>query len=199
MYILGITGSQRKAGNTEDLMEEILTGASNKGAEVEAVNLVDLKNINNCTACEECKEKNSDKCERFDDDINEVMAKLIKADGVVLGAPTYVYNVPALMKTFIDRTYPLYKMNPENRHEWWSAVPEGKKAILFSVCEQADRKYMGLTLDALRMPATDLGFDIIYELAAVNFFERKAVKNDKNLLARFKLAGERLVEEINQS
>jgi multimeric flavodoxin WrbA len=55
---------------------------------------------------------NMDKrCVMNDDPLNEYIGKMIDADGIILGSPTYFTDVSAEMKALIDRTGYVAKAN----------------------------------------------------------------------------------------
>lgn len=104
MKIIGICGSPRKKANTEILLKETLDTVSKSGMDTELI-LLREKKIELCRGCDEkCQE--TGEC-IIVDDMQEVYEKLISADGIILGSPTYFDNVSALMKNFMDRTDPL--------------------------------------------------------------------------------------------
>lgn len=43
------------------------------------------------------------------DDMAEILGMFRKADVLVLATPIYFYGISAQMKTFIDRTYPIWQ------------------------------------------------------------------------------------------
>ena len=101
MKVLGIIGSPRRSGNTEVLVDEILAGASDMGASIEKVILSDL-DILPCKACDACRK--SGKCIQ-EDDMEELLEKMGKAEVWVLGTPLYWWGPSAQFKIFIDRWY----------------------------------------------------------------------------------------------
>ncbi len=61
------------------------------------------ENIRGCTACGGCV-VNKDRCCTIDDDVvNDCIAKMIEADGVIIASPTYFADVSAETKALIDR------------------------------------------------------------------------------------------------
>ena len=54
MRVIGINASPRKKANTQTLVEAILSGAEEKGAETNLVNLSESK-LTGCLGCEACK------------------------------------------------------------------------------------------------------------------------------------------------
>jgi len=105
MRVLGISGSTRKKGNTAILVKEILGRCEEAGIQTEFVSLAGKK-ISPCLGCEKCKEKKW--CINETDDWNGVMQKVMKCDVLVIGSPTYYFDVCGHLKNFIDRSYSLY-------------------------------------------------------------------------------------------
>ena len=130
MKVLGINASPRKKANTQTLMETMLSGAQEKGAETRLVNLRELK-INGCLGCEGCK-KHLGKCVQKDD-LTPLLQKMTTYDAIVLGTPVYWYHVTAQFKMLVDRFYSFLEFgeNPETGQQTIkSAFPSGKKFIL---------------------------------------------------------------------
>lgn len=102
MKVLGIVGSPRSGGNAETLLEEALASAKEAGAEVEMLRLRD-RDLSFCDGCDTCRETRH--C-HIKDDMPEVHAKMLEADGIILSAPVYFWALSAQMKLLIDRSYP---------------------------------------------------------------------------------------------
>ena len=105
MKVLGISGSMRKGGNTAQLIKVILQRCEDAGIETAFVSLAGKK-IMPCLGCEKCKEKKW--CINGTDDWSGIAEKMMKCDVLVIGSPTYYYDVCGQLKNFIDRTYSLY-------------------------------------------------------------------------------------------
>lgn len=103
MYALAVNGSPRKKGNTEYLLKAVLAPLSESGWETEFVQLGG-KDIRGCKACNKCFEKQNKRCVIKDDDFNEIMEKMIRADAIILGSPTYFTDVSAEIKALLDRS-----------------------------------------------------------------------------------------------
>jgi multimeric flavodoxin WrbA len=54
-------------------------------------------------ACYECFENKNRRCVNEGDELNQYVEKMIEADGIILGSPTYFTDVTAEMKALIDR------------------------------------------------------------------------------------------------
>lgn len=102
--VLVLSASPRKAGNSDLLCDQFALGAVESGNQVEKVFLGD-KRINYCTGCYACFGKG--KCVQ-QDDMAEVLEKMVESDVIVMATPVYFYTMDAQMKTLIDRTVPRY-------------------------------------------------------------------------------------------
>lgn len=103
--VLGIVGSLRKKF-TFKLIKTVLDAiAKKKNVELEIIHLSAYK-IEHCSGCVDYCEKTGD-C-KIKDDMKKLYPKLKKADVLIIGTPTYFWNVSGLVKNFIDRTNPLY-------------------------------------------------------------------------------------------
>ena len=104
--ILIISSSPRKNGNSQMLCEQFKRGAEEKGHTVTLIRLMEKK-IGFCRACDGCM-RNDGTCV-LNDDMEEILKLFQEADVIVLATPVYFYGISAQMKTFIDRTYPIWQ------------------------------------------------------------------------------------------
>ena len=188
--ILGIGGSPRKGGNSDILLQHILHTLG------ETTQLRDLQ-FKSCIGCEKCRKDKI--CTGLQDDMSLLYPEIIEAKGLVLVSPTHNYNITALMKAFIDRLYCFYNFDTKNRPGPWSSQlgNQGRKAIVVAVCEQENKKDMGFTLDAMRLPLEALGYEIIEELPVFGVFARGKVKEKKRILAKASELGTLLAQAIS--
>lgn len=103
MKVVGINGSPRKEGNTSILIRTVFEELEKEGIETEYIQLGGKK-IAGCRACFKCWDKKNEKCTVDNDAFNECMEKMVAADGILLGSPTYFTDVSAEMKALIDRS-----------------------------------------------------------------------------------------------
>lgn len=103
MKILGLSFSPRARGNTEILLNAVLSSARRLKAETELYRVAG-KTIHPCDGCASCWD--TGKC-HIEDDMQEVYRKMQDADGIIFGTPVYFYNMTAQGKTVIDRTMAL--------------------------------------------------------------------------------------------
>ncbi len=104
MKVTAINGSPRANGNTNFLLATLLAELDSRGVETELYQLAG-RAIRGCTACFKCKHKQDGACHGPDNDfVNEILAKMVASDGIVLASPTYFADVSAEIKALIDRT-----------------------------------------------------------------------------------------------
>ncbi len=194
MKILGIVGSARKKGNTAALVETALKSAEALGIQTHIEYLSDYS-ISGCTGCEGCKK--TYQC-IVPDDMQKLYPQIIEADAIILGSPTYFYNITSLMKAFIERLY-CYEIFDEEDRSIWMPLNEAssvKYSSIIAVCEQNDESDMGFTADAMKMPIEALGYRVVNVVKILHLFKKgEAIKNSQ-ALSQAKTAGEGLAKTL---
>ncbi len=102
MKVVAFNGSPRRDGNTALLIRRVFGELEKRGIETELVQLAD-RVIRGCIACERCGETRDRRCAVTDDGANECIAKMLGAEGIILGSPVYFQDVTSEMKALIDR------------------------------------------------------------------------------------------------
>jgi len=103
MKVVAFNGSARKDGNTAILLRRVLAELEAEGVETELVQLAH-KRLTGCTACLKCSKTQDNTCSGVKDDgLNECIQKMIAADGILLGSPTYYANCTATMQALMER------------------------------------------------------------------------------------------------
>ncbi|ADD67030.1 NADPH-dependent FMN reductase [Denitrovibrio acetiphilus DSM 12809] len=103
MKAIAICGSPRKNGNTETMLNKVLSPLNDAGWETELVK-IGGKPVRGCLACGKCYERKNKRCIIESDCINDCLEKIFAADAVILGSPTYFTDVTSEMKGLLDRT-----------------------------------------------------------------------------------------------
>jgi len=99
---IAINGSPRPGGNTEILLRKVLEPLAAAHWETEFIQLGGQP-IRGCRACYACFKTKDERCGQKDDGFNACMGKMIEADAIILGSPTYFTDVSAEMKALLDR------------------------------------------------------------------------------------------------
>lgn len=102
MRVVAFNGSPRKGGNTEFLLDRVLGVLKEEGIRTEMVQVGGEK-VHGCTACGKCFVNQDQRCVFDDDIINECIKKMVGADGILIGSPTYFADVSTETKALIDR------------------------------------------------------------------------------------------------
>ena len=99
--VLILSGSPRKGGNSDILCDEFMRGAIDAGNEVEKIRVTEKK-IAPCSGCYFCRNSGG-RC-ALNDDMTDILQKIIDCDVLVLSSPVYFYSICAQLKAVIDRT-----------------------------------------------------------------------------------------------
>ncbi|WP_461210076.1 flavodoxin family protein [Desulfocurvus sp. DL9XJH121] len=110
MKVVAFNGSPRKGGNTRQMIDMVLAELAAHGVDTEVVDLGG-KPIHGCVACMQCYKNQDRRCAVKNDMLNDCLAKMEEADGIILGSPTYFANVSTEMKALIDRAGMVAKTN----------------------------------------------------------------------------------------
>lgn len=102
MKVVAFNGSARKDGNTAILIRKVFAELEAEGIETELFQLAG-KPIKGCIACAKCYKNKDKRCAVDNDVMNECIEKMVEADGIILGSPTYFADVSTEMKALIDR------------------------------------------------------------------------------------------------
>ncbi|WP_330548372.1 flavodoxin family protein [Aminipila luticellarii] len=102
MNIIGIIASPRKEGNTAFIVNKILGGAKEQGAETSAFSFGNL-HIEPCCGCWSCH-RSQQGCV-IEDDMQKIYDAIERADAIVLGVPIYMGQMSAQGKIFTDRLF----------------------------------------------------------------------------------------------
>ncbi len=113
MKVVAFNGSPRSKGNTAQSLQIVLAELEKEGIETEFIQLGGRK-VFGCLACGKCWETKDNRCIRQDDDMNTFIQKMIEADGIIIGSPTYFSNVSTEVKALIDRCGFVAKANDGN-------------------------------------------------------------------------------------
>ena len=105
MKVIGLIASPRKEGNTAWIINKILEGSKEQGAETQSWYFNDL-DIKPCQSCYGCRQGDL-RC-IINDDMQKLYHALEHADALVLGSPTYMGQMSAQAKIFTDRLFAEY-------------------------------------------------------------------------------------------
>ncbi|MGA2774911.1 MAG: flavodoxin family protein [Candidatus Omnitrophota bacterium] len=112
MKVVAFNGSARKDGNTAILIKHVFKELEKEDIKTELVQLAGEK-IQGCIACYKCFSAKNKRCAVTDDIVNECIAKMEQAEGIILGSPTYFADCTAQIKALIERAGFVSRANGE--------------------------------------------------------------------------------------
>ena len=102
MKVVALNGSARKDGNTAILINLVFDELKKEGIETELIQLAGNP-IAGCIACYKCFKNKNRRCSVEKDMLNDIIEKMLQADGIILGSPTYFSDVSSGTRAFIER------------------------------------------------------------------------------------------------
>lgn len=195
--IAAIVGSYRKGGVVDQVVDEILAAAVDRGAQVTKLYLLDT-HVEFCTNCRLCTQNEGGArgiCP-IADQMGKVLELVEGADALVLASPMNFGSVTALMKRFIERLV-CYAYWP-----WGMGAPKPRskkrprRAVLVasSAAPALMARFLTPILKTLKQAAGLLGAEtvgvILVGLAAMG--ERQGP--GERVLKKARLLGKKLVE-----
>ena len=194
MKVIAFNGSPRKNANTVTLLEAVLEGAAEKGAETRLVNLNEL-NAKGCQGCEACK-KAPGKC-ALKDDLAPLLEEMTECDAIVLGSPIYWFRVSSQLKMLIDRFYCFMgsEKDPDTGEESpYFVFPQGKKFVIVTSQGDEQPEMYQQTFDWLNLVATIMGSPSTEFITHCGSEDaRDSARNNAELMNKAKAAGAALV------
>lgn len=128
------------------LVDWFAEGARSKGARVEIVRTAFLKyKSTGCTSCRACQKRAEYECV-INDEAKPVLARMAKADVIVMATPLYFFAASAQLKLIFDRMFSLYKW--DNKAGTMATPLKGKTLVLLASA------FEDVGLDALKRPFT---------------------------------------------
>jgi multimeric flavodoxin WrbA len=201
MRILAINSSPRggSESKTELMLNRLVEGMRDAGAEVEIVNLRE-KTIKNCIGCFTCWTKTPGKCIQKDDMTSELLPKWLESDLVIYATPLYYHFMNAAMSTFMERTLPaaqpfFERSNGKTFHPLRHKIPA---AVWLSVCgfpEESEFDVFSEYLNRTRHKDVKLVAEI-YRPAAETMVNSLFKEKANDILDATKQAGKELVKSM---
>lgn len=176
--VVGISGSPRRGGNSDLLLDKALEGASSVGAGTEKLFLNNM-DLRPCQACGGCDE--SGVC-IIPDDMRHVYKSIERADAVIVASPIYFGSVTAQLKAMVDRF-----------QGWWIAKyvlkaghsrKNKRRGYFLCVAGSTDRKYFRDAGKVVRNFFATIGADYSGGLFCGGSDKTGAVKRDGKVMEK---------------
>lgn len=130
--------------------------------------------------------------------MQKIYNKLQEADGIVLGSPTYFYNVTGITKMFLDRLYAYEIFDSEDRSVWLSVneILGMKYAVTVAVCEQENVDDMGYTSIVMDKTLQAVGYRVVESVKALHLFSKGEAEKKQEILEVSFNAGKKLAKTL---
>ncbi|MFC1608076.1 flavodoxin family protein [Candidatus Latescibacterota bacterium] len=180
MHILAFAASPRRGGNSDVLLEAVLSDLRDGNVECELFHL-DSLDIAPCNGCGHCEREF--RC-TIEDDFDRIAKAFIRCDGVVFSSPLYFMNVPARSKAFIDRCQIFWSV----KYRLGEDVFQGKKRFgLYLACGGAKKGIGGTSLfrgfeDTMAVLFDALGLTQLDGLTVTDVEEKGALAKRNDIL-----------------
>ncbi|MFX0074761.1 MAG: flavodoxin family protein [Candidatus Hermodarchaeota archaeon] len=110
MKVVVFNSSPRSEGNTKICLDIVIAELEKEGIDVEYI-WMGMDKIQGCISCYQCAKNKDKKCGVKTDKLNDYLEKMLEADGIILGSPTYFADTTARMKALIERAGLVSKLN----------------------------------------------------------------------------------------
>jgi multimeric flavodoxin WrbA len=190
MKVVGFVGSPRKKGNTAVIVNEMLRGARDAGAETKVYDLNALS-IRGCQACYKCQTPEGQCVQK--DDMKRLYEEIFSAEGIVIGTPVYMLQISGQTKTFIDRLFALLYLKDGQPGAFRNKI-KGKKAVAVYSQGQPDTNLFAASFDLHENVLGFLGFKVQERIAAGGMNIEGAVKDDSKIMEKTYAAGSALLK-----
>ncbi|HLZ18285.1 MAG TPA: flavodoxin family protein [Smithellaceae bacterium] len=191
MKIIGVVGSPRKKGNTTTIVNEVLRGASDAGAETKTYHLNAL-NIRGCQGCYKCQAGPDARCVQKDD-MAVLYDDLYSADAIVLGTPVYMFQVTGQTKLFIDRLFALLYLQDGQPGAFRNKIKNKKVVTVYSQ-GQPDTNLFAPSFDLHENVLGFVGFQLQERIAAGDMRTEDAAEKSPAILKKAYQAGAALAK-----
>ena len=190
MKIVGFVGSPRKKGNTTSIVNEVLRGASETGAETKIFNLNELA-IRGCQACYKCQTPEAG-CVQTDG-MALLYDEIFSADAVVIGTPVFMFQITGQTKTFIDRLFALLYLKDGKPGAFRNKI-KGKKTVTLYFQAQPETGLFGSQFDLNENVLAFLGFKVEGRIVAGGMSSLDSAKGSQSVMDQAYKAGTELVK-----
>lgn len=108
--VILLNGSPHPEGCTATALNEMVKTFEQEGIETEVIQ-IGGRDIHGCMSCSRCRELG--RCV-IDDIVNEVAAKLMEADGMVIGSPVFYGSPNGTLLSLLDRLF--FSLEGHSKH-----------------------------------------------------------------------------------
>jgi multimeric flavodoxin WrbA len=186
--VLGISGSPRRGGNSEILLDRCLESARKAGADTEKFVLNQMKFV----PCQECAVITKDGRCKIKDDMQKIYPAVEHADAVVVASPVFFGSVSAQTKMMIDR----FQCQWLGLYFYKSyVIPKRKQGAFISVAGTDRKDFFDNSKAIVKNFFVTIGTSYRYEIFCPLTDEKGAVNHRPDCIAEAEKIGKLLGEK----
>jgi multimeric flavodoxin WrbA len=193
--VLGISGSPRRHGNTETLLDAFLDGARDAGGEVEKVVIrtLDYQPCRGCNACTKTGE-----CV-VTDDFTPLFEQILETDVLALASPIYSMGITSELKALVDRGQPWWarKFVLKTLFFDYDHIKRHKGLFISTAGQNWDYVFNG-AFPIVTAFFNDLGFEYYDNIIANNMDEYGGIRGHPTALAEAFEKGRTVVNAVEK-
>lgn len=195
MKALGISGSPRRHGNTETLLDAFLDGVEEAGAGREKIILRNL-DYSSCKGCNACHKTGV--CV-IKDDLEDLFDRILDIDILALASPIYSMGVTAELKAFIDRGQVFWarKFILKDLYFDYDHIKRHKGFFISTAGQNWDHVF-DAAYPVINAFFNDIGFEYRDNIIANNMDEYKGITGHPTALEDAQKAGAKIVQELTK-
>ncbi|HUK39255.1 MAG TPA: flavodoxin family protein [Methanomicrobiales archaeon] len=193
VMVLGISGSPRRHGNTETLLDAFLDGAREAGGETDKVVLRSVK-YSACQGCNACHKSGA--C-IIEDELVPLFDRVLAVDALALASPIYTMGITAEMKGFLDRAQYLWARKYLLKTLYFTREHIRRhKGVFISTAGTGWERVFSSAFPIMTAFFDITGFEYYDNVIANDMDRWKGIRNHPTALADAAAKGRKVVEEI---
>jgi len=185
MKVVLFNGSVRKEGVTNAALNLVMDELKAEGIDMELI-WIGMDKLQGCVGCYQCMQNQDKRCAVKTDKMNEYIEKIIEADGIILGSPTYFADTSARLKALIERAGLVGKVNGDiYKHKVGAAVVAVRRAGAAHVFSSINYFFLINQIHVIGSNYWNLGIN-------PNIMDPSDFKNDEEGIETFKVLGKNM-------
>ena len=191
--VLGISGSPRRHGNTETLLDAFLEGTKNAGASVEKVVLKEL----DYTPCQGCNVCHRTGVCIVKDDALPLFDRIFSVDCLAVASPIYSMGITAELKGLIDRAQYIWARKFVQKTLYFSHEHiRCHKGVFISTAGLSWDNVFDAAFPAITAFFNTLGFEYYDNIIANNMDQYEGIRGHPTALTEASRKGDQVVRVI---
>jgi multimeric flavodoxin WrbA len=190
-FVLGISTSPRRTGNSALLAQAILEGAAEAGHRTEYVHLPDIVTgmLRNCREC-----RRPDGSCSIDDGYRDLfLNKVLPADALVFATPIWWYGMSAGLKNYFDRMFCYYALSYPDHEDVQRRMVRKRVALALSAEENNFSARLGI-MQQMQELCRYMYYDMVGVVTGIGNKTGETVNDPTHPIAEARQLGRRLFE-----